>query len=111
SRLLSAEAPSGVRTSAAPPQEARVLRLEHTNASLVFRDQLFFKLARRIEPGVGPDLEMGRFLTSHARPGVVPAVLGSLDLAARRGEATTLGILQAYVKNDGTAFRHALGEL
>ena len=54
---------------------------------------------------------MGRFLTAHARPGVVPPVLGALDLTARRGEPTTLGILEAYVKNDGTAFRHALGEL
>ncbi len=109
-RLL-VDAPPTSRASAAPPQEARVLRLEHTNASLVFRDQVFLKLARRIDHGVGPDLEMGRFLTSHARPGVVPAVLGSLDLAGRRGEPATLGILQAYVRNDGTAFRHALGEL
>ncbi|HWB40977.1 MAG TPA: maltose alpha-D-glucosyltransferase, partial [Gemmatimonadales bacterium] len=42
---------------------ATLLRGEQTNSSVNLGDRLLFKLFRRAEPGLNPDLELGRYLT------------------------------------------------
>ena len=42
-------------------------------------DRFILKLFRRLEPGINPDLEIGRFLTDRAAFPHVPAVTGAID--------------------------------
>jgi maltose alpha-D-glucosyltransferase / alpha-amylase len=76
-----------------------------SKASVVFGDRCILKLFRRLEPGVNPDLEIGRFLTERAAFPHTPAVLGGLEI--RRGRVPfTLAILRAWVENEGNAWSY-----
>jgi maltose alpha-D-glucosyltransferase/alpha-amylase len=87
---------------------AQVLRAEQSNTSIQIGDRLIVKTFRRLEPGVNPELEMGRFLNEHA-PGLVPAVAGSLEYRARRRAPTTVAIMHQYVPNESDAWTHTVG--
>ena len=52
------------------PLSPSVIRAEQSNTSVVFGDRFIMKLYRRIEDGINPDLEMGRFLTEAHFPGI-----------------------------------------
>jgi maltose alpha-D-glucosyltransferase/alpha-amylase len=93
---------------AMPP--VKLIGGEQSNTSLVYGDTLILKLYRRLEEGMNPDLEIGRFLTEKALFTNVPAV-GYLDYKPRKGESTTLAILHHYVANQGTAWDYTLSDL
>lgn len=84
---------------------------EQSNTSVTFGDRLVLKLIRRTEPGVNPDLEIGRFLTERTTFRNFPPVAGALELTRHREEPKTIGVLQAYVMNEGDAWRYTLEEL
>ncbi|MDR7418078.1 MAG: maltose alpha-D-glucosyltransferase [Armatimonadota bacterium] len=86
---------------------ARVIGGEQRNTSIIFGDRFILKLIRRLERGPNPDLEIGRFLTERRFPHVA-AVAGALEYHGGGGEPYTLGMLQAYVPNEGDGWRHAL---
>ncbi len=91
--------------------EPRVLKVEQSNSSVVYGDRLIIKLFRRIEAGVNPDLEIGRFLTSHALFSHVPPLAGWIDYRSPAGEQRNLAVLQGFVPNEGDAWQFTLGEL
>ncbi len=96
-----------LRAGAAPP--SAVLDLEQTNTSLLYGDRLVLKLLRRVEEGVNPDAEVGRFLTERAGFAHTPALLGTLQYRARpRGPEVTLAVLHGFVPNQGDAWRYTL---
>jgi maltose alpha-D-glucosyltransferase / alpha-amylase len=92
------------------PCEPRVLRGEQTNTSIAFGNQLILKLFRRLDAGVNPDLEIGRFLTEHGFAHMAP-VAGSIEYTTGRTEPRTLGILQGFVPNHGDTWEFTLHEL
>ncbi len=91
--------------------EPRVLKGEQSNSSVVYGDRFILKLFRRIEAGLNPDLEIGRFLTSHALFSHVPPVAGWIDYRSSSDEHKNLAILQGFVPNEGDAWHFTLGEL
>jgi maltose alpha-D-glucosyltransferase/alpha-amylase len=88
----------------------RRLSGEQSNTSVVFGDRLILKLFRRVEPGINPDSEIGRFLTERASFDRVPPFAGSLEYR-RDGAAATLGLLQGLVPGEGDGWTGALEEL
>ena len=88
-----------------------MLKGEQSNSSAVYGDRFIVKLFRRIEAGVNPDLEIGRFLTSHERFSHVPPLAGWIDYRAGNGERKNLAMLQGFVPNEGDAWQFTLGEL
>jgi maltokinase len=68
---------------------------EQSNTSVVFGETLILKLFRRIEPGVNPDLEVSRALSTVDCPSVIP-VHGWIETELAK-EPTTLAILQTFV--------------
>jgi len=91
------------------PLEAQVLRVEQSNAAIVYGQQLFLKLFRRLEPGVNTDLEVTRFLTEETSFAAVPRVAGALEYrVANEPEPATLAILQSYAPNSGDAWNYTL---
>jgi maltose alpha-D-glucosyltransferase/alpha-amylase len=83
---------------------------EQSNTSLVFGERFLFKLYRRLNEGVNPDLEIGRFLTEKAGFARTPPTLGAVEYE-RNGKSFTLGVLQGFVPNSGDAWTYTLGWL
>ena len=91
------------------PLTVRVLSSDQSNTSVAFRERALLKLYRRVQPGVNPDWEIGRYLTARAFPHTA-AVGGAIEYV-RSGETTTVGLLQAFVRNEGDAWAATLKEL
>ncbi|HEV7225465.1 MAG TPA: maltose alpha-D-glucosyltransferase [Pirellulales bacterium] len=87
------------------------LKGEQSNTSLIYGDRLILKLYRRVEPGVNPDLEIGRYLTEETSFAHSPPVAGWLEYAAEGGGRFTLGILNGFIANQGTAWQYTMEAL
>jgi maltose alpha-D-glucosyltransferase/alpha-amylase len=86
----------------------RLLGAEQSNTSIVFGDRLVFKLYRRTEQGVHPDLEIVRHLTERCGFRRIPEYAGALEHRPAEGEPVVLGLMQRFVPNQGEAWRLAL---
>ncbi|WP_394829835.1 maltokinase N-terminal cap-like domain-containing protein [Pendulispora albinea] len=90
--------------------EPRAVTLESLNATLKFADRFVLKFSRRLEEGVSPEIEVGRFIGARASE-LVPRVAGDLEYRAGRAERTTLAVVQHFVQHEGTMWTHAREEL
>ncbi len=88
-----------------------ILKAEQSNTSINYGHQLLLKLYRRLQEGLNPDLEIGRFLTERTSFRHISPVAGSLEYRRSKGEPITLGILQAFVPNEGDAWAYTLDEV
>jgi maltose alpha-D-glucosyltransferase/alpha-amylase len=84
---------------------------EQSNTSILYGGRIIGKVFRRVEEGVNPDLEVGRYLSEVRHFPHTPPTLGAIEMRRRRAEPTTLMILQGYVPNEGDAWRYTLDEL
>jgi maltose alpha-D-glucosyltransferase/alpha-amylase len=103
------------------PAEARLPRPallagEQSNTSVRFGDRFVLKLFRRLEPGINPDLEVGRFLAEKTTFRCTPPVAGWIEV--RNGkepqetqEPRTLALLHGFVANEGDAWTYTLDVL
>lgn len=87
------------------PLESSLLRSEQSNTSVVFKNRFILKLFRRLEEGINPDLEIGRFLTERGFQ-YIPPVAGALEYWQGRSAPMTLGVLHGYVSNQGDAWEY-----
>jgi len=98
--------------SSGPPQiDSFVSRAEQSNTSIIYRDHYILKLFRKLEAGINPDLEIGKFLTERGFKNT-PAVLGSVEYRSMQGDTCyAAAILQQFVPNQGDAWSHTLHAL
>ena len=91
----------------------RRISAEQSNTSLRVGDGAILKVIRKLESGVHPELEVGRFLTERAGFTATPRLLGwsELESATLGHEAVTLSILQAFVPNEGDGWSWVLQRL
>ena len=87
-----------------------VMKGEQSNTSVKFGDRVMMKLYRRIEPGMNPELEIGRALTSRSFRNS-PDLVGALDYALEHDEPMTLALAQRFVANQGNAWDYTLSQL
>ncbi len=85
-----------------------LMKAEQSNSSIVYGQRLILKIFRRVEQGINPDLEIGLFLTEYTLFRNIATVTGHLEYVSRQGTKTSLGILQAYVANQGDAWEFTL---
>jgi len=85
--------------------EPSAVPAEQSNTSIVFGDQFIFKLFRKVESGINPDLEIGRLLTERGFPHA-PQVAGALEYFKSGRQSMTVGILQNFVPNQGDAWQY-----
>ena len=88
-----------------------LLKAEQSNTSIVYGEKLILKLFRRVDGGVNPDLEMGRFLTEKAAYSHVAPVAGALEYRRPQQEPITVAIVHGFVPNAGDAWRYTLDAL
>jgi maltose alpha-D-glucosyltransferase / alpha-amylase len=86
-----------------------LVRVEQSNTSIMYGQELFFKLFRKLDDGLNPDLELARQLVKKGFEHT-PEVTGELHY--RTGERTaTLGVMKRYVPNEGDAWSYTLDTL
>jgi len=93
------------------PLDSSPVKAEQTNTSVAYEDVFMLKIYRRLEEGVNPDQEIGRFLTEKAAFANVPPVTGVLEYRRDSEEPMSLGVLQGFVRNEGDAWRFTLESL
>ena len=69
--------------SAAAAAAGRRVSAEQSNTSIIFGDRFILKLFRHLEPGINPDVEMGRYLTEKTNFDRIPPFAGSIELESR----------------------------
>ncbi|MBS0655199.1 MAG: putative maltokinase [Verrucomicrobia bacterium] len=90
---------------------SRILSVEQSNSALLYGEKFFFKLFRRIEEGIHPEVQMCCYLTDEAHFSYCPAFVGSLAYKKLQGEISTIGLLETYTPNEGTAWSFTLDNL
>ncbi len=71
----------------------------------------FLKFYRRLQSGINPELEIGRYLTEVVRfPNIVP-VAGAAEYRNSDGTVVTLALLQAFVMNQGDGWDYTVNYL
>ncbi len=104
---------TGAFEQATLPADPAVKRVggEQSNSSILIDEYAVLKIYRRLAAGIQPEIEMARYLTDVAHFASTPPLLGSFRLVAPGGEETALGVLFAYVRNQGSAWTQALNYL
>jgi maltose alpha-D-glucosyltransferase/alpha-amylase len=92
------------------PPRAEVLRADQTNTSINYGEKSLLKVFRRLEPGINPDLEIGRYLTSRDF-GHAPRVAGAIEYQRGREEPLTLGVMHEYIVKESDAWTYTLDAL
>ena len=91
----------------ADPASSRVLKVEQSNTSILYPDTFFFKLYRKLEEGVNPDIELLQYLTEVKRFPHVPTYAGSLEYARGKKENAAAGLLISLETNQGDGWAYA----
>jgi maltose alpha-D-glucosyltransferase/alpha-amylase len=91
--------------------EPRLLKGEQSNTSVVYGEKLILKLFRKVEEGLNPDLEIGRFLTEKKLTQHFASVAGALEYRCPGSQPITLGILQEFVPDIRDAWSYTLDSL
>ena len=99
-----------IRDAAGSPLDPSIGKAEHSNTAVIFGDRFLLKLFRRLEPGINPDLEIGRFLTER-RFANIPPVAGALEYRDRKGHLTSVAILNGFIANATDAWEYTLDTL
>jgi len=93
------------------PSSVRRLSGEQSNVSVIVNDEMVLKIYRRLQTGLQPDVEVGRFLTETAGFANTPAYLGSAIFQTSDGQANTLATAFSFVQNQGDAWTALLDAL
>jgi maltose alpha-D-glucosyltransferase/alpha-amylase len=108
--------PGSVLAEQKLPSSSRLSRTEQSNSSIFFEDSLILKLFRHVQPGINPDVEIGRFLTEQAGFEHTPVYAGEIryranDSKSEPSDLYVLALLQGQVKNLGDGWSWTLSEL
>jgi maltose alpha-D-glucosyltransferase / alpha-amylase len=94
------------------PLDAHVLGVEQSNTALIYGQQLFLKLFRRLESGINTDFEVTKFLNEETSFKHTPRVAGTLEYRdEKKGMPVTVAILQGFTPNSGDAWSYTLDSI
>ena len=92
------------------PENIRAVQTEQSNSTALVDSDYVVKIYRKLESGINPEIEMGRFLTEVAGFTHTPALLGSVELV--EGDIrSAVAIVHAFVENQGDAWAVTSGYL
>jgi trehalose synthase-fused probable maltokinase len=92
-------------------EQSRVMGREQSNTSIKYGNSLILKIMRKLEGGVSPELEIGRFLTEETAITHVPLLAGFMEYRRGRRAPVTLAVLQGFIPNSGDAWEFTLNWL
>ena len=82
----------------------RAVDTEQSNTTVLVGSEYVIKLFRRLEPGINPEIEVGRFLTETAAFPHAPGLLGSVELEAGTEARSAVAVVHQFVENQGDAW-------
>jgi maltose alpha-D-glucosyltransferase/alpha-amylase len=85
------------------PEHIRAVETEQSNSTALVDNDYVVKVYRRLESGINPEIEIGRFLTEVAGFANTPALLGSVELI-EDDSRSAIAIVHAFVENQGDAW-------
>jgi len=107
-RFYATDAYAELRGDPAESLETSLPRSQGSNTALKVGERLFLKIYRRLQSGVNPETEIGRFLTEVARfPHIVP-LAGAVEYRGADGATYTLALLQSFVANQGDGWDYTI---
>ncbi|MCC7079719.1 MAG: maltose alpha-D-glucosyltransferase [Burkholderiales bacterium] len=81
---------------------------EQSNIGVYFGMRAYLKGYMRLQSGVNPEVEVGRFLTDRSPYPNIASVLGAVEYIGRDGSSTALAIGQRFVRNQGSLWTYTL---
>ncbi|MEW6556895.1 MAG: putative maltokinase [Elusimicrobiota bacterium] len=95
-----------------PIIKSQVLKGEQSNTSFIYDDIFIFKLYRKLEAGVNPELEVTKFLTEKTSFRNIAQFEGAIEYIQDTTRLPiVIGLLQGFVQNKGDAFEYTLNSL
>ena len=82
------------------PNVSAAVDTEQSNSTALVDDDYVVKIYRKLEAGINPEIEMGRFLTEVAGFANTPALLGSVELV-EGDRRSAIGVVHAFVAQPG----------
>src|SRR6185369_14088052 len=84
---------------------------QSSNTTVRIGEMFFLKFYRRLQSGINPEVEIGKYLTEVVRfPNIVP-VAGTAEYRNVEGVPVTLALLQAFVMNQGDGWDYTVSYL
>ena len=91
---------------ASPPRAidtVRGVQTEQSNSTALVDTSYVVKIYRKLEDGINPEVETGRFLTEVAGFANTPALLGHVE-ATHNGRQSAVAVVHEFVENQGDAW-------
>jgi maltose alpha-D-glucosyltransferase/alpha-amylase len=90
------------------PEPITLLRSRQHDLTVMYGTRAVLKTFERLEAGVNPALELGRFLTEHTAYHLSVPVIGAVELHPADAQPRTMAVLYQFVNNEGTAWQYTL---
>jgi len=107
-RFMATEAYPELIEKLVPEAGIRRPPVEGSNTAMTIGEALFLKIYRRMQEGVNPELEMGRFLTEQSPFTNIARLAGAFEYQGQDGTRLTLGLLQEHLATQGDAWTQTL---
>jgi maltose alpha-D-glucosyltransferase/alpha-amylase len=83
--------------------DVRAVDTEQSNTTVLVENDYVVKLFRRLQSGVNPEIEIGRFLTEVVPFEHVPPLLGTVELE-HDGARSAIAVVHGFMQNQGDAW-------
>jgi len=90
------------------PEVSKALKVEQSNSSIVYGEQIYLKLFRKLDEGLNPDLEVTKQLSERCGFAHVPSYLGDMQYVARGQDPAALAMAQAFTNNEQDGWTQTL---
>ena len=97
-----------VRGPVEEPLPVRRVQGEQSNSSIIYGSRLMLKFLRRVEAGMHPELDMGRYLTEKAALPFVPPLAGGLTYRRPGATPMTVALLHGYIRSAGNGWDYTM---
>ncbi|MBE9167757.1 maltose alpha-D-glucosyltransferase [Pleurocapsales cyanobacterium LEGE 06147] len=91
--------------------EPHLFRGKQDNSSIVYGDRFILKIYRKVEPGINPDWEVGRFLSKKQADGHFAPVAGTIEYHRPGSESTVIATVQGFFPDARDAWAYTLDSL
>ena len=86
------------------PLASSPLIKEQLNTSILYGNQLIFKIYRSPQEGKNPEIDLLKYLTEKTHFRQIPVYSGTIEYKTGSQDIVSLGMLAAYVPNEGSAW-------
>jgi maltose alpha-D-glucosyltransferase/alpha-amylase len=108
--VIEFRATSAFSDDAPTAPQCKAVSAEQSNSSVIADNKYVVKVLRRINPGLHPDAEIGRFLIEETQFRNVPALLGTAELIEGENRSA-LAVVHQFIENQGDAWSVTAGAL